>query len=180
MYCTSVHIIVSTPCSEYTDLGISSKDDWFHAHITFLSERNWTLSRKLKFSCWILSLFLFSFLNSFLLFLAAFIQGVRGLLMCGLTLGFFGVVLCFLGMECTYIGGADKTKDKLLLAGAVFHLAGGEYRTYTPCMCSPLWQKCFAVITSRYHRNLCSQVCQTSLATAYTSTGLPERPLPPV
>ncbi|XP_071331115.1 claudin-10-like [Trachinotus anak] len=57
--------------------------------------------------------------------LSAFIQGVRGLLMCGLTLGFFGVVLCFLGMECTYIGGADKTKDKMLFAGAVFHVAGG-------------------------------------------------------
>ncbi|XP_029386698.1 claudin-10-like [Echeneis naucrates] len=54
-----------------------------------------------------------------------FVQGVRGLLMCGLTLGFFGVVLCFLGMECTYIGGADKTKDKMLFAGAVFHVVGG-------------------------------------------------------
>ncbi|XP_069558746.1 claudin 10-like 2 [Brachyistius frenatus] len=55
----------------------------------------------------------------------AYVQGVRGLLMCGLTLGFFGAVLCFVGMECTYIGGADKTKDKLLFAGAVFHFAGG-------------------------------------------------------
>ncbi|XP_018529076.1 claudin-10 [Lates calcarifer] len=54
-----------------------------------------------------------------------FVQGVRGLLMCGLTLGFFAVVLCFLGMECTYIGGAEETKDKMVLAGAVFHLAGG-------------------------------------------------------
>lgn len=50
--------------------------------------------------------------------------------MCGLTLGFFGVVLCFFGMECTYIGGADKGKDKMVLAGAVFHLLGGEYRAY--------------------------------------------------
>ncbi|KAK9537667.1 hypothetical protein VZT92_005264 [Zoarces viviparus] len=53
-----------------------------------------------------------------------FVQAVRGLLMCGLTLGFFGVVLCFVGMECTYIGGAEKTKDKLLFAGALFHIAG--------------------------------------------------------
>ncbi|XP_034417829.1 claudin-10 [Cyclopterus lumpus] len=53
-----------------------------------------------------------------------FVQAVRGLLMCGLTLGFFAVVLCFLGMECTYIGGAQKTKDKMLFAGAVFHIAG--------------------------------------------------------
>ncbi|XP_056435358.1 claudin-10 [Gadus chalcogrammus] len=56
---------------------------------------------------------------------AAYVQGVRGLLMCGLTLGFFGVVCCFAGMECTYIGGATKTKDKFLLAGSVFHFVGG-------------------------------------------------------
>ncbi|XP_059198979.1 claudin-10-like [Centropristis striata] len=54
----------------------------------------------------------------------AYVQGVRGLLMCGLTLGFFAVVLCFVGMECTYIGGAEKTKDKLVFAGTVFHIAG--------------------------------------------------------
>ncbi|XP_071783193.1 claudin-10-like [Centroberyx gerrardi] len=54
-----------------------------------------------------------------------YVQGVRGLLMCGLTLGFFGATFCFVGMECTYIGGADKTKDKLLLVGAVFHFVGG-------------------------------------------------------
>lgn len=51
--------------------------------------------------------------------------------MCGLTLGFFAVVLCFVGMDCTYIGGADKTKDKLLLSGAVFHVAGSEYTEHT-------------------------------------------------
>ncbi|KAK2839841.1 hypothetical protein Q5P01_013581 [Channa striata] len=65
-----------------------------------------------------------------------FIHGVRGLLMCGLIFGFVGAVLCFVGMECTYIGGTDKTKDKLLLAGAVFHFAGGvsditAYSLYT-------------------------------------------------
>ncbi|XP_035459717.1 claudin-10 isoform X1 [Scophthalmus maximus] len=60
-----------------------------------------------------------------------FVQGVRGLLMCGLTLGFFGVVLCFFGMECTYIGGADKGKDKMVLAGAVFHLLGALYTGLT-------------------------------------------------
>ncbi|XP_038576522.1 claudin-10 [Micropterus salmoides] len=54
-----------------------------------------------------------------------YLQGVQGLLLGGITLGFFGVVLCFVGMECTYIGGADKTKDKVLFAGAVFHCAGG-------------------------------------------------------
>ncbi|XP_061579416.1 claudin 10-like 2 [Cololabis saira] len=54
-----------------------------------------------------------------------YVQAVRGLLMCGLTLGFFAVVCCFIGMECTYIGGAEKTKDKVVFAGSVFHLAGG-------------------------------------------------------
>lgn len=49
--------------------------------------------------------------------------------MCGLTLGFVAVILCFVGMECTYIGGAQKIKDKLLLAGALFHIAGCEYTT---------------------------------------------------
>lgn len=56
---------------------------------------------------------------------AAYVQGVRGLLMCGLTLGFFAVVFCFTGMECTYIGGGIKTKDKFVLAGSVFHFIGG-------------------------------------------------------
>ncbi|KAM6934034.1 claudin-7-like [Xenentodon cancila] len=54
-----------------------------------------------------------------------YIHAVRGLIMCGLTLGFFAVMCCFLGMECTYIGGAEKTKDKLVFGGAVLHFAGG-------------------------------------------------------
>ncbi|XP_051938550.1 claudin-10 [Hippocampus zosterae] len=54
-----------------------------------------------------------------------FVQGVRGLLMCGLTLGFFAAILCFLGMECTYLGGDEQNKDKMLFAGAVFHFVGG-------------------------------------------------------
>ncbi|MBN3318657.1 CLD10 protein, partial [Atractosteus spatula] len=54
-----------------------------------------------------------------------YIQGVRGLLMIGLSLGFFGAILAFLGMECTFIGGNDKTKDKVLFIAAVFHFLGG-------------------------------------------------------
>nr|XP_020452074.1 claudin-10-like [Monopterus albus] len=53
------------------------------------------------------------------------INGVRGLLLTGLTLGLLGAILCLVGMECTYIGGTDKAKNKLLLAGAVFHFVGG-------------------------------------------------------
>ncbi|XP_077583756.1 claudin-10-like isoform X1 [Stigmatopora nigra] len=55
----------------------------------------------------------------------SYVQGVRGLLMCGLTLGFLAAILSFLGMECTYLGGEQKKKDKMLFAGAVFHFAGG-------------------------------------------------------
>ncbi|XP_034742301.1 claudin-10 [Etheostoma cragini] len=63
-----------------------------------------------------------------------FIHGVQGLLMCGLVVGLIGVVLCFVGMECTYIGGADNTKDKLLFAGAVFHIVGGVSDVSAYCL----------------------------------------------
>uniref|UniRef100_A0AAY4DGW9 Claudin n=1 Tax=Denticeps clupeoides TaxID=299321 RepID=A0AAY4DGW9_9TELE len=53
-----------------------------------------------------------------------YIQGVRGLLMIGMSLGVVAAALSFLGLECTYIGGSDKTNDKLLVAGAVFHILG--------------------------------------------------------
>ncbi|XP_076026141.1 claudin-10-like [Genypterus blacodes] len=53
-----------------------------------------------------------------------YVQAVRGLLMCGLCFGFFAVLFCFLGMECTYIGGAEITKDKLVLGGAACHVVG--------------------------------------------------------
>lgn len=63
-----------------------------------------------------------------------YVQGVRGLLMCGLTLGFFAVTCCFIGMECTYIGGDDKTKDKVVFAGAVFHVCGGISNLAAYCL----------------------------------------------
>ncbi|KAM9709885.1 claudin 10-like 2 [Menidia menidia] len=63
-----------------------------------------------------------------------YVQAVRGLLMCGLTIGFFAVVCCFVGMECTYIGGADKTKDKLVLSGAVFHVCGAVSNIAAYCL----------------------------------------------
>lgn len=46
--------------------------------------------------------------------------------MCGLAVGFIAVTCCFIGMECTYIGGAEQTKDKLVASGAVFHFVGSE------------------------------------------------------
>ncbi|XP_041858165.1 claudin-10 [Melanotaenia boesemani] len=63
-----------------------------------------------------------------------YVQAVRGLLMCGLTLGFFAVVCCFVGMECTYIGGEDKTKDKVVFAGTVFHVCGGVSTLAAYCL----------------------------------------------
>lgn len=46
--------------------------------------------------------------------------------MVGMSLGFVAAVLCFIGMDCTYIGGSGKTKDKILFSGAAFHFVGGE------------------------------------------------------
>ncbi|XP_030643406.1 claudin-10-like [Chanos chanos] len=54
-----------------------------------------------------------------------YVQAVRGLLMIGMSMGFFGAIFCFVGMECTYIGGSEKTNDKMLLVGAIFHFFGG-------------------------------------------------------
>nr|XP_015821790.2 claudin-10 [Nothobranchius furzeri] len=53
-----------------------------------------------------------------------YVQAVRGLLMCGLSLGFCAVLCCFIGMDCTYLGGTDQIKDKLVFSGAVLHFVG--------------------------------------------------------
>ncbi|XP_013878746.1 claudin-10 isoform X1 [Austrofundulus limnaeus] len=63
-----------------------------------------------------------------------YVQAVRGLLICGLTIGFFAVTCCFIGMECTYIGGAEQTKDKLVVSGAVFHFIGGVSNLAAYCL----------------------------------------------
>ncbi|XP_043986806.1 claudin-10 [Gambusia affinis] len=63
-----------------------------------------------------------------------YVQAVRGLLMCGLTIGFFAVMCCFVGMECTYIGGPEPTKDKLVFSGAVFHFVGGVSNLVAYCL----------------------------------------------
>ncbi|XP_041921580.1 claudin-10 [Alosa sapidissima] len=54
-----------------------------------------------------------------------YIQGVRGLLMVGMAFGCVAAILCFIGMDCTYIGGSEKAKDKLVFIGAIFHFVGG-------------------------------------------------------
>ena len=65
-------------------------------------------------------------MSDLLCLLIAYVQGVRGLLMAGMCLGFVAAVLCFIGMDCTYIGGSAEKKDKILFSGAAFHFVGGE------------------------------------------------------
>lgn len=50
--------------------------------------------------------------------------------MIGLALGLVGTVLAFFGVECTYIGGGQRTNDKLLLTASAFHFVGCEYDPY--------------------------------------------------
>ncbi|XP_060784597.1 claudin 10-like 2 isoform X2 [Neoarius graeffei] len=57
------------------------------------------------------------------------IQAVRALLLVGMFLGLFATIFCFFGMDCTYIGGQEKTKYKILLLGTVHHFAGGRLGT---------------------------------------------------
>ena len=88
--------------------------------------------------------------------------------MCGLTLGFFGVVCCFIGMECTYIGGGTKTKDKFLLAGSVFHFIGGKDGS---CLLRSTHNlNCLRCFVIKEQMCFSEQACLTSLATACTST----------
>nr|XP_020500613.1 claudin-10-like [Labrus bergylta] len=53
------------------------------------------------------------------------IQIVRGLLMGALSLGMLGFVLSLLGMECTFIGGKDRSKYKKIYAGGWCHIIAG-------------------------------------------------------
>ncbi|KAK9524087.1 hypothetical protein VZT92_017954 [Zoarces viviparus] len=57
------------------------------------------------------------------------IQIVRGLLMAALSLGMLGFVLSLLGMECTFIGGKDRSKYKKIYAGGWCHIISGILST---------------------------------------------------
>uniref|UniRef100_A0A3B4U2W3 Claudin 10e n=1 Tax=Seriola dumerili TaxID=41447 RepID=A0A3B4U2W3_SERDU len=59
------------------------------------------------------------------------IQIVRGLLMAALTLGMLGFVLSLLGMECTFIGGKDRSKYKKIYAGGWCHIVSGKDTYYS-------------------------------------------------
>ncbi|XP_030639225.1 claudin-10 [Chanos chanos] len=53
------------------------------------------------------------------------VQIVRGLLMGGLTIGMLGFILSLVGMECTYIGGKDKEKNRSVFIGGSSHVISG-------------------------------------------------------
>lgn len=47
--------------------------------------------------------------------------------MAALSLGMLGFVLSLLGMECTFIGGKDKSKYKKIYTGGWCHIISGKY-----------------------------------------------------
>ncbi|XP_051909164.1 claudin-10 [Hippocampus zosterae] len=57
------------------------------------------------------------------------IQIVRGLLMAALSLGMLAFVLSLLGMECTFVGGKDRSKHRKIYAGGCFHIISGLLST---------------------------------------------------
>ncbi|XP_032362080.1 claudin-10-like [Etheostoma spectabile] len=57
------------------------------------------------------------------------IQIVRGLLMAALSLGVLGFVLGMMGMECTFIGGKDRSKYKKICASGWCHIISGLLST---------------------------------------------------
>uniref|UniRef100_A0A8C1M0I0 Claudin n=1 Tax=Cyprinus carpio TaxID=7962 RepID=A0A8C1M0I0_CYPCA len=63
-----------------------------------------------------------------------YVQGVRGLLLIGMSLGLVAAVLCFIGMDCTYIGGSEKNKDRILVFGAASHFVGGVSALAAYCL----------------------------------------------
>ncbi|XP_049919513.1 claudin-10 [Epinephelus moara] len=58
-----------------------------------------------------------------------YIQIVRGLLMAALSLGMLGFVLSLMGMECTFIGGKDRSKYKKIYIGGWCHVTSGLLST---------------------------------------------------
>lgn len=42
-----------------------------------------------------------------------------------MVLGLFAAIFSFIGMECTYIGGKKRTKDRILVIGCAFHFIAG-------------------------------------------------------
>ncbi|XP_041128608.1 claudin-10-like [Polyodon spathula] len=53
------------------------------------------------------------------------IQACRGLMICCVTLGFFGAIFALFGMRCTRIGGTDTTKAKTACVAGGCYIVGG-------------------------------------------------------
>ncbi|XP_067116826.1 claudin-10 [Osmerus mordax] len=58
------------------------------------------------------------------------VQVVRGLLMAALVVGMLGFVVSLIGMECTFIGGKDKSKHKKIFFGGFCHITSGILSTF--------------------------------------------------
>ncbi|XP_076004925.1 claudin-10 [Genypterus blacodes] len=57
------------------------------------------------------------------------IQIVRGLLMAALSSGMLGFVLSLMGMECTFLGGKERPKQKKIYAGGWCHIVSSLLST---------------------------------------------------
>ncbi|XP_053494215.1 claudin-10 [Ictalurus furcatus] len=53
------------------------------------------------------------------------VQIVRALLMGGVAIGILGFILSLVGMECTYIGGKEKEKNRAIFIGSLCHTISG-------------------------------------------------------
>ncbi|KAL1021943.1 hypothetical protein UPYG_G00020210 [Umbra pygmaea] len=53
------------------------------------------------------------------------IQIVRALLMAALAVGMLGFILSLMGMECTFIGGTEKSKQRMIFSGGLCHIISG-------------------------------------------------------
>ncbi|XP_059426099.1 claudin-10 [Carassius carassius] len=54
-----------------------------------------------------------------------YLQIVRALLMSGMAVGVLAFILSLVGMECTYIGGKDKEKNRSVFTGGICHITSG-------------------------------------------------------
>ncbi|KAK2856770.1 hypothetical protein Q5P01_005505 [Channa striata] len=57
------------------------------------------------------------------------LQVVRGLLIAALSVGMLGFVLSLIGMECTFVGGKDRSKYRKIYAGGWLHVISGLLST---------------------------------------------------
>uniref|UniRef100_A0A8C2AZ48 Si:busm1-52i16.2 n=1 Tax=Cyprinus carpio TaxID=7962 RepID=A0A8C2AZ48_CYPCA len=56
-----------------------------------------------------------------------YLQIVRALLMSGMAVGVLASILSLVGMECTYIGGKDKEKNRSVFTGGICHITSGRF-----------------------------------------------------